>query len=89
MTHVILKTITRTRTFKGGGFGLIVGLGGNPIQVAPQCVIIDSGAQRIMIGKKLAHAVDGRRFGSLPIYHCHISWPRGEGHRLYAEAIIA
>ena len=22
MTHVILKTITRTRTLKGGGFGL-------------------------------------------------------------------
>ena len=29
--------------------------GGNPIRVAPQCVMIDSGAQLIMIGKKLAH----------------------------------
>ena len=24
MTHVILKTITQTRTLKGGGFGLTV-----------------------------------------------------------------
>ena len=26
MTHVILKTITRTRTLKGGGFGLTASL---------------------------------------------------------------
>ena len=28
--------------------------GGNPIRVAPQCVMMDSGAQSVMIGKKLA-----------------------------------
>ena len=27
MIHVILKTITRTRTLKGGGFGLTAGPG--------------------------------------------------------------
>jgi hypothetical protein len=28
--------------------------GSNPIRVAPQCVMMDSGAQLVMIGKKLA-----------------------------------
>ena len=37
-------------------FGILVvsQAGGNPIQVAPQCVMMDSGAQPVMIDKKLA-----------------------------------
>ena len=31
MTHVILKTITRTRTLKGGGFGLTMSLVTKPL----------------------------------------------------------
>ena len=39
------------------GFGILVvnRAGGNAIRVAPQCVMMDSGAQSVMIDKMLAH----------------------------------
>ena len=36
------------------GILMVTRAGGNPIRVAPQCVMMDSGAQPVMIGKKLA-----------------------------------
>ena len=36
------------------GILMVSRAGGNPIQVAPQCVMMDSGAEPVMIGKKLA-----------------------------------
>ena len=43
------------RMVNDSGILMVSRAGGNPIRVAPQSVMMDSGAQPVMIGKKLAH----------------------------------
>ena len=60
------------------GILMVSRTGGNATQVAPRCVMIDSGAQPVMIGKKLAQNWGWRPRNwlvvHLPLSHPLVTW---------------